>query len=65
MIHLAPVLIGKVISLFDNQADEDIELERIVLVATEEITSLHFRVLNIKNKLNRCHAKGRRTANDG
>jgi len=44
MIHLAPILIGKGIRLFDNLQISDTELERIALVATSEITSLRFRV---------------------
>jgi dihydrofolate reductase len=44
MIHLAPVLIGEGIRLFDNLKAGDIELERIELVATGEITSLRFRL---------------------
>jgi len=46
MIHLAPVLIGKGIRLFDNLRAGDTELERIELVATGGITSLRFRVIN-------------------
>jgi dihydrofolate reductase len=45
MIHLAPVLIGRGIRLFDNLKAGDIELERIGLDATEGITSLRFRVI--------------------
>ena len=46
MIHLVPVLIGNGIRLFDNLKAGDTELERIKLVATEGITSLHLRVIN-------------------
>jgi dihydrofolate reductase len=45
MIHLAPVLIGEGIRLFDNLKAGDIRLERTELVATGEITSLRFRVV--------------------
>ena len=45
MIHLAPVLIGEGIRLFDNLKAEDIELERTELIATGAITSLRFRVI--------------------
>jgi hypothetical protein len=45
MIHLAPVLIGKGIHLFDNLKAGDIELERTELDATGELTSLRFRVI--------------------
>jgi len=46
MIHVAPILIGKGIHLFDNLKAGDTELERIELVATGGITSLRFRVIN-------------------
>jgi dihydrofolate reductase len=45
MIHLAPVLIGNGIRLFDNLKGGDVELERTELVATGELTSLRFRVI--------------------
>jgi dihydrofolate reductase len=45
MIHLAPVLIGNGIRLFDNLQIGDTELERTELVATGELTSLRFRVI--------------------
>lgn len=45
MIHLTPVLIGKGIRQFDNLKDGDIELERIDLVSTGDITSMRFRVI--------------------
>jgi dihydrofolate reductase len=45
VLHLVPVLIGKGIRLFDKLNDGDIELERIALDATEQITSLRFRVI--------------------
>jgi dihydrofolate reductase len=47
MIHLAPVLIGEGIRLFDNLKAKDIELERTELVATGGITSLRFRVIKL------------------
>ena len=46
MIHVAPILIGEGIRLFDNLKAGDTELERIELVATGGITSLRFRVIN-------------------
>ncbi|MBW7881160.1 MAG: dihydrofolate reductase family protein [Caldilineaceae bacterium] len=45
LIHLAPILIGEGIRLFDNLKSGDTELERIELAATGRITSLRFRVL--------------------
>lgn len=45
IIHLAPVLIGEGIRLFDNLAAKDIRLERTELVATGQVTSIRFRVL--------------------
>jgi dihydrofolate reductase len=45
MIHIAPVLIGKGIRLFDNLKAGDIELERTELVAIGELTSLRFPVI--------------------
>ncbi len=45
MIHLAPILIGEGIRLFDNLKAKDIELERTELIATGGITSLRFRVI--------------------
>ena len=46
MIHVAPILIGKGIRLFDNLKAGDTELERIEFVATGGLTSLRFRVIN-------------------
>jgi len=48
MIHLAPILIGKGIRLFDNLKTRDIEFERTELVATGGITSVRFRIINTK-----------------
>jgi dihydrofolate reductase len=48
MVHLAPILIGDGIRLFDNLKATDIELERTELVATGGITSLRFRIINTK-----------------
>jgi dihydrofolate reductase len=48
MIHLAPILIGDGIRLFDNLKARDIEFERTELVATGGITSLRFRIINTK-----------------
>ena len=43
--EIVPVLIGKGIRLFDKLNDGDIELERIAFDATEQTTSLRFRVI--------------------
>jgi dihydrofolate reductase len=45
MLHIAPVLIGEGIRLFDKLKAGDIELERIDLVASGALTSLRFRVI--------------------
>ena len=45
VIHLAPILLGGGIRLFDHLDSERIELERIKAVATGDITSLRFRVI--------------------
>jgi len=45
VIHLAPILLGEGIRLFDHLGSERIELERIKAVATRDITSLRFRVV--------------------
>ncbi len=44
MIHLTPVLICEGIRLFDKLKVQDIELERIELVATSQVTSMRFRI---------------------
>jgi dihydrofolate reductase len=45
MIHLAPILIGEGVRLFDHLGAGDIELERTEIVATADITSLRFRIV--------------------
>jgi dihydrofolate reductase len=45
ILHVAPVLIGEGIRLFDKLKAGDIELERIDLVASGGLTSLRFRVI--------------------
>ena len=45
MIHLAPVLIGSGMRLFENLDPGDIQLERIGIASSTEITSLRFRVV--------------------
>ncbi|MBI9050104.1 MAG: dihydrofolate reductase family protein [Anaerolineaceae bacterium] len=45
MVHLAPILIGEGIRLFDHLHASDIKLERIAAVTSGEITSLRFRVI--------------------
>jgi dihydrofolate reductase len=45
VIHLAPLLLGEGIRLFEGLGSQPIELERTDIVSTAEITSLRFRVL--------------------
>jgi dihydrofolate reductase len=45
VIHLAPVLLGEGIRLFDHLGTQPIELERNGAVSTAGITSLRFRVV--------------------
>ncbi len=45
MVHLAPILLGEGIRLFDNLGNAEIKLERVDAVATAQITSRRFRVL--------------------
>jgi len=45
VLHLAPVLLGEGIRLFDHLGPLPIELERTEAVTTADITSLRFRVL--------------------
>lgn len=49
LVHLVPALIGKRIRLFDQLNDGDIEFERIALEATQQITSLRFRIIQSKS----------------
>jgi dihydrofolate reductase len=45
LLHVVPVVIGKGIRLFDNLKDGDIELERIQIESTEQLTSMRFRLI--------------------
>jgi len=45
LIHLAPILLGDGIRLFDHLGIEPIELERTKMVASTGITSIRFRVV--------------------
>ena len=45
-IHLAPVLFGEGIRLFDKMGPEHIELENTRMVASPKVTHLRFRVVN-------------------
>ena len=45
-IHLAPVLFGEGIRLFDKMGPEHIELENTRVVASPKVTHLRFRVVN-------------------
>jgi dihydrofolate reductase len=45
VIHLAPILLGKGVRLFDHLGAEAIELERTEAVSTTGMTSLRFRVM--------------------
>jgi dihydrofolate reductase len=44
-IHLAPVLFGEGIRLFDKMGSEHIELESTRVVASPRVTHLRFRVV--------------------
>jgi dihydrofolate reductase len=44
-IHLAPVLFGEGIRLFERMGPEPIELESIRVVASPQVTHLRFRVV--------------------
>jgi riboflavin biosynthesis pyrimidine reductase len=48
VIHLAPILLGKGVRLFDHLGAEAIELERTAAVSTTGMTSLRFRVMKLK-----------------
>lgn len=47
VIHLAPILLGEGIRLFDHLEGKRIELERTEVVSTTGITSLKFRVAKV------------------
>jgi dihydrofolate reductase len=44
VIHLVPIVLGEGIRLFDHGGSKSIELERMEVVATSQITSLRFRI---------------------
>jgi dihydrofolate reductase len=44
-IHLAPLLFGQGIRLFDRMGPEHIELENIRVVASPRVTHLRFRIV--------------------
>jgi dihydrofolate reductase len=44
-IHLAPVLVGDGIRLFDLQAPQHIELERMAVIDSPQVTHLKFRIV--------------------
>ena len=44
-IHLAPLLFGEGIRLFDKIGQEHIELENVRVVASQKVTHLRFRVV--------------------
>lgn len=48
LIHLAPILLGEGIRLFDHLDAGDIKLERTKVVATSGITSLRFHIVKEK-----------------
>ncbi len=45
VIHLAPILLGEGIRLFDHLNKQRIELERTDVISTGEITSLRFMIV--------------------
>jgi dihydrofolate reductase len=45
VIHLAPILLGEGVRLFEHFGSQPLKLERLEVVATAGITSLHFRVV--------------------
>jgi dihydrofolate reductase len=45
VIHLAPVLLGDGVRLFGEDGDGQVELERILIAAGEQLTDLRFRVM--------------------
>ncbi len=44
LIHVAPILLGEGIRLFDHLGSTAIELERTEIAATSQVTSLRFRI---------------------
>ncbi len=44
LVHVAPILLGEGIRLFDHLGDAPVELERTQIAATSQITSLRFRI---------------------
>ncbi len=46
VIHLVPLLLGEGVRLFDQLGNQSIELARTEVIATSQITSLRFRVIN-------------------
>lgn len=44
-LHVAPVILGKGVRLFDHLGDDSIELERLNVVASDAMTHLRFRVV--------------------
>jgi dihydrofolate reductase len=47
VIHLAPLLLGDGVRLFDGPGSAPVKLERISLAASGEITDLRFRVAKV------------------
>src|SRR5436305_13507641 len=45
VIHLAPILLGEGIRLFDHIGTKSIELERMEVISTSGITSFRFRII--------------------
>jgi dihydrofolate reductase len=45
VLHVAPVIIGAGVRLFDRLPEQDIRLERTGLASSSQITSLRFRVI--------------------
>ena len=46
VIHLAPVLLGDGIRLYGGSGDRQVDLERLSLGEGQQLTDLHFRVVN-------------------
>ncbi len=44
LIHLAPILLGEGIRLFDHLGSADIVLDRTEIASTAQVTSLRFRI---------------------
>lgn len=45
VLHVAPVLLGGGVRLFDDQGDERVELERVAVGVADALTDLRFRVI--------------------